>query len=116
LVDKLAYQDSEPQRGDVVVAQHRRQLLVKRIVGLPGEQVEVNRGAVYINQTRLPEAYLVNAGSLTIGPGTLAERKYALLGDNRSMLLVQPVHAVVSEEQILGKVIFDLSLPLPHAP
>src|SRR5437868_6113047 len=48
LIDKHAYRQVEPQRGDLVVARVRNDLLVKRVVALPGELAEVKHGVLYI--------------------------------------------------------------------
>jgi signal peptidase I len=71
LVNKLAYQFSSPQRGDIVVFHAPRESgkdLVKRIIGLPGEKVEVRGGRVYINDQLLQESYLPRAGAYSWGP------------------------------------------------
>lgn len=117
LVDKLAYQATEPKRGDMVVARDRDDLIVKRVVGLPGEEVELLRGKLQINRLPLAEAYAVEPGWLSLQRGRLLEDRYALLGDNRSVSSSVLVHAVVSQDQILGKVIHSLRLwPRWHRP
>jgi signal peptidase I len=108
LVDKLPYRAAEPERGDIVVARHATDLIVKRLVALPGEQVELRRGKLYVNGFRSAEDYPVERGTLILGKGRLFENRYALLGDNRSLPNSLSVHAVVSKDQILGKVVRSL--------
>ena len=108
LVSRDAYRTANPQRGDVVVACHRKELIVKRVVGLPGEEVELKDGQLQINGTAVPEDYALEQGSLGVEKGRLFEGKFALLGDNRNLPLVQCVHAVVPKEAIVGKVIFSV--------
>jgi signal peptidase I len=110
LVDRLAYQATEPKRGEVVVARDRDDLIVKRVVGLPGEEVELLRGKLQINRLPLAEAYAVEPGWLSLQRGRLLEDRYAILGDNRSVSSSVFVHAVVSKDQIVGKVIYSLHL------
>ena len=110
LVDKLAYKATDPERGDIVVALEGNDLIVKRVVGLPGEEVELRRGELYVNQLPLAEDYGVEPGWLSLRKGRLLENKYALLGDNRSVSSSVFVHAVVSKDQILGKVIHSVRL------
>lgn len=105
LVDKLAYRAAGPERGDIVVARHGTDLIVKRLVGMPGEQVELRRGTLYVNGFRRAEEYPLERGTLILGKGRLFENKYALLGDNRSLPNSVSVHAVVSKDQIVGKVV-----------
>ena len=105
VVNKLAYRHREPRRGDIVVARYGAGLIVKRIVGLPAEEVEVNQGRVYVNRAKLVETYPVAPGMLQIGRGRLEEGKYALLGDNRDIDGASMVHAIMPRERIVGKVI-----------
>jgi len=110
LVDKLAYRAKDPERGDIVVAREGNDLIVKRVVGLPGEAVELRQGRLYVNQRPLAEGYAVEPGWLSLRRGRLLEDRYALLGDNRSVSSSVFVHAVVSKDQILGRVIQSVRL------
>jgi signal peptidase I len=110
LVNKLAYGAKDLQRGDIVVAREGNDLIVKRVVGLPGEEVELQQGKLYINQRQRAEKYAVEPGWLSLRKGRLLEDRYALLGDNRSVSRFVFVHAVVSKDQILGKVIRSVRL------
>ncbi|HYE31451.1 MAG TPA: signal peptidase I [Methylomirabilota bacterium] len=109
IVDTWSYKHEEPMRGDVVIARARGDVLVKRIVGLPGESIEVRAGAVFINDARLFEDYASDGNLLAISKGTL-RGKYALVGDNRSLPVEQLVHAVAAKEEIVGKVKLSLRL------
>lgn len=110
LVDKLAYETKSPKRGDIVVARARDDLIVKRVVGLPGEEVELRQGSLYVNQLPFSEEYVLEPGWLSLRRGRLLEDRYALLGDNRSVSSDVFVHAIVAKNQILGKVVHSLRL------
>jgi signal peptidase I len=110
LVSKTAYTTADPDRGDIVVARYANDLIVKRVVGLPGEEVALQHGHLYIDGYAVPERHAIEPGSLDISPGILFTGKYALLGDNRSMSIYQSVHAIVTKEQLVGKVVWSLSL------
>jgi len=110
LVDKLVYQNTDPRRGDIVVVRSRKELIVKRVVGLPGEEVEVINGTLSIDGAPQMEDHKIRLGPLTIAKGKLLEGRFAVLGDNRALPLPQIVHAIVSKDQILGKVIFPIRL------
>ncbi|PJB52125.1 signal peptidase I, partial [Candidatus Berkelbacteria bacterium CG_4_9_14_3_um_filter_33_5] len=62
LVNKIAYLTSNPNRGDIVVLKFPgdpdKRKFVKRVIGLPGETVEVRKGKIYINSQLLLESYL----------------------------------------------------------
>lgn len=105
IVDRLAYREGSPRRGDVVVATHRDDTIVKRVVGLPGEEVEVRQGVVLVNGHPARLEHPTREGLLTIGRGRLAEGRFAVLGDNFALPANQQVHAVVSRERILGRVV-----------
>lgn len=110
LVDRHAYREAAPQRGDVVVARYQNGHVVKRIAGLPGEEVEVREGRLYVNGAPLVESQPVEAGSVDVGKGRLFDDRYATLGDNRSIPASRAVHPVIPRDQIVGKVIYAIHL------
>jgi len=94
IIDELTYQLREPKRGEVVVFKYPDNpstYYIKRIVGLPGEKVEIKKGSIYIsnsentNEILLEEQYLP-AGLKTSGSTsvTLSGDEYFVLGDNRN--------------------------------
>jgi signal peptidase I len=105
LADKRAYRDRQPERGDLVVVWHHGELIVKRIVGLPGEMVEVVEGSLFINNRLLIEREGPEGNRLNIGRGRLAQDRFAVLGDNRGLLEGQTVHAIVAKGDIVGVVV-----------
>ncbi|MCI0540813.1 MAG: signal peptidase I [Verrucomicrobiales bacterium] len=110
LIRKRAFPGGDPQRGDIVVARYRGELIVKRVVGLPGEEVHVKNGDLFVDDALLVENHFIKRGGLEVGKGKLVEGKFAILGDNRDLPSSQTVHAVVSKDQIVGKVIFAIRL------
>ena len=66
LVSKGSYRTADPQRGDVIVARYRNELIVKRVVGLPGEEVEVKEGALRMNGAAVTEDYDLKRGGLCV--------------------------------------------------
>src|SRR5262245_29870413 len=105
LVNKQAYRDHSIARGDIVVAKYNRELIIKRVIGLPGETVELRSGTLYIDSRPVVETYQPSRGSLSIGEGKLSVDRFALLGDNRKLAQSALVHAIVSPEEIIGKVV-----------
>lgn len=110
VVDKLAYSEERPQRGDIVVANDSKDLIVKRVVGLPGEVVEVRQGRLHVNGGPLAEPYRITPGPLTLRRGRLFDDTFALLGDNRSLSAAASVHAVLPRNRIVGKVVYSIGL------
>ena len=88
LCDTRAYKTHLPERGDVVVFQHGDTILMKRLIGLPGDRVEGKDGVVFVNGNALNEPYAEHVGPevaapATFGPTTVAPNEAFLLGDNR---------------------------------
>ena len=113
VVWKRAYRTAEPHRADIVVSRYRNDLIVKRVVGLPGEEVEVQSGSLLINGLPNIEDHGIEPGELRIEKGKLFDGKFALLGDNRALPFSELIHAVVSKDDIIGKVIFSICLRWP---
>ena len=108
LIDRRAYEQFEPARGDIVVAHSSAGLVVKRVVGLPGEEVEVQKGRLYINGGLTNEKHLIEPGGLDVGEGRLLAGDFATLGDNRAIAAALAVHPIVTKADILGKVVLAL--------
>jgi signal peptidase I len=111
LVNRLSYIRRTPARGDVVAVEFRGQqvLLLKRIVGLPGERLDAIEGELYINGEKLEEPYARGRIPSPTGPGyartpkpiTLGPKEYMVIGDNRTISEVY----IKDSEQIIGKVL-----------
>lgn len=107
LVNKLAYRFSEPARGDIVVIDSPRgtsEKLIKRIVGMPGETIELSRGRVYIDGELLEESYHPSIGMRPYPPTTIPANHYFLLGDNRDHSGDSRVWGAVSSKLLIGRV------------
>lgn len=100
-----------PERGDVVLARYGSDVILKRIVGLPGEEIEVKRGTVYVDGRPQNEEHGIEAGPLDVEKGELSDDDYATLGDNRAIPAALAIHPIVSEADLLGKVLMRIALP-----
>jgi signal peptidase I len=105
LVNKLAYRFGPPQRGDLVCFWTGKELYAKRIIGLPGEEIALRDGLLYVNGQPCPEHYLRAKGHWTVDAGTLGANRYAVAGDNRSLAQHRAVLVVVRRERIVGKLV-----------
>jgi signal peptidase I len=86
LASKFSYWFGMPRRGDVVIFKYPvdpKKNYVKRVVGLPGDTVEIRDGVVYVNGGRLTETYKINEAHGSYGPETVKSDKLFVLGDNR---------------------------------
>jgi len=118
IVDKVSYRFESPQRADVVVfpppntaiaacglAPNSHDIFIKRIVGLPGEKVEVKDGHVYINDRPLNEKYIAAQPQYEWGPKTVPANHYLVLGDNRNNSCDGHAWGFVPRENIMGKAV-----------
>ncbi|MCD8363954.1 MAG: signal peptidase I [Lachnospiraceae bacterium] len=111
IVDKLTYRFSDPQRFDIIVFPYRYEentYFIKRIIGLPGETVQIVDGTIYIDGEELIESYgreVIRNSGLASDPITLGEDEYFVLGDNRndSTDSRDPSVGLISREEIIGR-------------
>ncbi|MDO4988498.1 MAG: signal peptidase I [Synergistes sp.] len=88
LVLKIWYSlpSHEVERGDIIVFKYPvdpRRDFIKRVIGLPGDKVEMKNGSVYINGNELFETYVKNTDTYNMAEITVPEGNYFCLGDNR---------------------------------
>jgi len=111
---QLAYLFDGPDRGDVVIfpyPDNPETTYVKRVIGLPGETVEIKNGYVYIDGTPIEEPYLKEEMRGEYGPYVVPEGSYFMLGDNRnsSQDSRKWKNTYLKEEDIMAKVLFRYS-------
>jgi len=105
LISKMIYWIHPPERGDVIVFHPPNSLsddYIKRVVGLPGEHVEIRDGVVSVDGILLEEPYIANTGSYS-GVWDLGEEDYFVLGDNRRNSSDSHTWGVFPRENIVGK-------------
>lgn len=116
VANRLAYLNSSPKRFDVVVFRYpddESLNFVKRVIGLPGEIVEIRDGKVYINNSPLDDAKYVNySGGKPrgdFGPVLVPDYCYFMLGDNRNDSHDSRSwdNTFVEEHKILGEIMFQ---------
>jgi signal peptidase I len=106
IINKFVYYLHPPERGDVVVfhyPRNPRRNFIKRVIGLPGEKVEIRGKHLFINGEELEEPYLLHTGNYTWGPQRLSKDEYFVLGDNRSSSSDSHNWGPLSRDAILGK-------------
>jgi signal peptidase I len=104
-VDRQAYLSKEPQRGDIICFETDDELVVKRVIGLPGESISICNGAVQVDGEPLREPYLKVAASFgAAAQGLVRGQCYAVLGDNRSQCMSENMVLLVHRERIIGRV------------
>ncbi len=97
-----------PPRGALVTFVHPNEpgrILVKRVIGLPGEEVSIVRGKVYVNGVKLDEPYVAICDSRTLTPGRIPADSVYVLGDNRTNSLDSRYFGPVPRSNLLGVVV-----------
>ncbi len=103
-VNKL---NRKPARLDVVVLRYPRNeslYFMLRVIGLPGERIEIRSGQLSINGSKLDEPFIAEKPNYTFGPQVVPDRQYFVLGDNRNNSADSHIWGFVPEKNIVGKV------------
>ncbi len=111
IVSRLPYYYRDPVRGEIIVFKYNKDFLIKRIIAVPGDEIDVKDNRVYINGELFDEtAYLAEsietylyAGSKIEFPYTIPEDYYFVMGDNRLNSKDSRVFGAISRKSIIAK-------------
>jgi signal peptidase I len=120
IVEKISYRLHLPQRGDIVVfnpperADPKGNAFIKRVIGLPGERIDIHDGKVFINGKPLTEPYIMEQPmyrppdweDLGIPGGVIPQGKVFVMGDNRNNSQDSHVWGALPIENIIGDTVF----------
>lgn len=116
MVEKVSYRFREPKRGEVVVFRYpgdERRKFIKRVIGLPGDEITIRNGFLHVNGQRLEESYINGPtygtySAPTFGPVLVPEGTYFVLGDNRrnSDDSRYPDVGFVPKKNLVGRALF----------
>ena len=119
MVNKFIYFIKEPERGDVVVFDppdilNSKEDYIKRVIGLPGDTVEVKDARVYVNGKALSEPYIYEPLDYVYGPVTVPEDALFVMGDNRNASFdSHRWNAWLTKDHLKGKA-FLIYWPINH--
>lgn len=108
IIDEISYRFHEPERGDVVVLrnpQQPSQFFIKRVIGLPGEHVEIKNYDVFIDGEQLDESAYLDSSVETWGSEdlVLGDDEYYMMGDNRPASLDSRVFKAIDKSEMIGR-------------
>ncbi|HYD93360.1 MAG TPA: signal peptidase I [Candidatus Paceibacterota bacterium] len=111
IIDELSYRLADPERGDVVVFRYPNNpslFYLKRVIGLPGETIRIERGTVTILRTDgstlvLDEPYVVTEDATYTLNATLGSEQYFVMGDNRPKSSDSRIWGPLAKDDIIGK-------------
>ena len=117
IASRLAYVNNDPERYDIILFKFpddESQIYVKRVIGLPGETVQIVNGVVYVTKTdgktiQLDDSFVTTGTPYgDFGPYVVPENSYFMLGDNRNNSKDSRYwqHTFVNKSKIIGKVKF----------
>ena len=104
ILNKISYKLSDIKRFDIVVVEKDDEYIIKRVVGLPGEEIEYKNNKLYVNGRKIKENYYHEpTDDFTT---TVASNEYFVLGDNRSVSVDSRLLGAFTKRKILGKASF----------
>ena len=107
ILNKTAYYFNKPKRFDIVVVDMPNEYLIKRVIGLPGEQIEYKNNTLYVDGKKVKENFkhgkTDDFNIKELGSDTVPEGYYLVMGDNRGNSLDSRELGFMKEEQLLGR-------------
>ncbi len=114
MINTFAYRIGTPRRGDIVAFRHEgdaRGIFIKRVIGLPGDRVRIDRGQVYVDGHKLAEPYVVHGDDRSFADVTVPDRCVYVLGDNRAESEDSRFFGPVNDDLLIGRAVAGLWPP-----
>ncbi len=108
LVNKFLYKFRDPVRGDIIVLRYPRdpgRNYIKRIVGLPGDKVQILEGHLLVNDVRIEEVYVNGTPTGDFGPEAVPSDSFFVLGDNRNNSEDSRAFGFLKKDLVVGQAV-----------
>ncbi|HEV7178391.1 MAG TPA: signal peptidase I [Candidatus Baltobacteraceae bacterium] len=106
VINTLAYRFSQPKRGDIVAFRHdgdTPEIYIKRVIGLPGDRVRIDRGALFLNGQAVDEPYVHFKDQRSFPEVTVPSGDVFVLGDNRANSEDSRFFGPVTDDHLIGR-------------
>jgi signal peptidase I len=107
ILNKLSYKNNDIKRFDIVVVKNNNELIIKRVIGLPGEKISYKNNELYVNGKKVNESFKKvkddNLEDYTIDNEVVPKGYYFVLGDNRPESADSRIIGYIKKDKILGK-------------
>jgi signal peptidase I len=114
VINTFAYRFGAPQRGEIVAFRHdddARGVFIKRVIGLPGDRIRIDRGQVYLNGVKLEEPYVRHRDDRSFGETTVPPLSAYVLGDNRGESEDSRFFGPVGDDRLIGRAVAGIWPP-----
>lgn len=108
LINTFAYRLGAPHRGDIVAFRHEgdaRGVFIKRVIGLPGDHIRIDRGRVFVNGSALDEPYVKASDDGSSAEITVPAASVYVLGDNRANSEDSRAFGPVGDDTLIGRAV-----------
>lgn len=108
VINTFAYRIAVPRRGDIVAFRHEsgaREIFIKRVIGISGDRIRVERGQVYVNGSKLDEPYVRHSDERSFGEIAVPPSSVYVLGDNRAESEDSRFFGPVSNDLLVGRAV-----------
>ena len=107
ILNEFIYRFNDIKRFDIVVVEEEGELLIKRVIGLPGEKIKCVDGNIYINDMKIDDKYSYSETN-DFSAVTIEKDKYFVMGDNRKVSLDSRIYGTYTKRDIKGKASFTI--------
>ncbi len=110
ILNKLAYKNKDIKRFDIVVIKNNKELIIKRVIGLPGETITYKNNILYVNGKKVKENFskIYDDDLDDYTTGVIPKGKYFVVGDNRPDSLDSRMIGFIKKKNISGKCVYTI--------